>query len=67
MCVCSLLIIAAENNQHVQVSWQTSVGNDDETLIVNTYQDSHPAFSYSPASSWGTPDFVSSFSGSTGQ
>lgn len=48
------------------VSWQTSVGNDAETLIVNTYQDSHPAFSYSPTSSWGTPDFVSSFSGSTG-
>ncbi|EDR11964.1 uncharacterized protein LACBIDRAFT_313970 [Laccaria bicolor S238N-H82] len=49
------------------ISWQTSVGNDDEALIVNTYKDSHPSFSYSPASSWGTPDFVSSFSGSTGQ
>lgn len=48
------------------ISWQTSVGNDDEALIVNTYKDSHPSFSYSPASSWGTPDFVSSFSGSTG-
>lgn len=47
--------------------FQSSVGKDDESIIVNTFQDSHPAFSYSPSSSWGTPSNVATFSGGSGQ
>lgn len=49
------------------ISWVASVGQDNEQLIVNTWQDSHPAFVYSPQDAWTTsPPLVGSFSGSTG-
>jgi len=48
------------------ITFQTSVGKDDEDLIVNTYQDNHPSFTYSPSSSWKAPDMVGTFSGSSG-
>ncbi|TFK23061.1 hypothetical protein FA15DRAFT_695318 [Coprinopsis marcescibilis] len=49
------------------VSWQASVGGDDEPLIVNMIQDSHPGFFYEPAGAW-TTQFpqVQTFSGGSG-
>ncbi|EAU90104.2 hypothetical protein CC1G_08377 [Coprinopsis cinerea okayama7 len=50
------------------VSWQASIGEDGEDIIVNTIQDSHPTFVYQPAGAWNTaPEGVSSFSGGSGQ
>ncbi|KDR75000.1 hypothetical protein GALMADRAFT_226648 [Galerina marginata CBS 339.88] len=48
------------------VTFQTSVGQDNEGLIVNTYQDNNPSFTFTPPSSWNTPDNVGTFSGSSG-
>ncbi|KDR74994.1 hypothetical protein GALMADRAFT_69932 [Galerina marginata CBS 339.88] len=48
------------------VTFQSNVGQDNETLIVNSYQDNHPSFAYSPPSSWKTPDAVGMFSGGSG-
>ncbi|KAF4621287.1 hypothetical protein D9613_000208 [Agrocybe pediades] len=49
------------------VTFQTSVGQDGEQLIVNTFEDNHPSFVYSPASAWSTsPAQVNWFSGSSG-
>ncbi|PPQ90545.1 hypothetical protein CVT25_015859 [Psilocybe cyanescens] len=49
------------------VTFESSVGKDDEDLIVNTYQDTHPAFSYTPSSAWNTPSNVGTFLGGSGQ
>uniref|UniRef100_A0A8H7Y753 Uncharacterized protein n=1 Tax=Psilocybe cubensis TaxID=181762 RepID=A0A8H7Y753_PSICU len=49
------------------VVFQSSIGEDGENLIVNTFQDTHPAFNYAPSSSWGTPSNVGTFSGGSGQ
>jgi hypothetical protein len=45
-----------------------SVGRDDEPLIVNILQDTHPSFEYTPITSW-TTDFpnVGGFLGASGQ
>jgi hypothetical protein len=52
----------------LQISWQNSVGQDNEQLIVNTVQDSDPSFVYTPANAWGTnPPSVGTYSGSSGQ
>ncbi|KAF4621065.1 hypothetical protein D9613_000163 [Agrocybe pediades] len=49
------------------VTFQTSVGKENEHLIVNTYQDDHPSFIYTPASAWSTSSNKASwFSGSNG-
>jgi len=49
------------------ISWQSSVGEDTEQLIVNTAQDSDPSFVYTPANAWGTnPPSVGTYSGSSG-
>ncbi|KAF4616453.1 hypothetical protein D9613_008415 [Agrocybe pediades] len=48
------------------VTFEMAVGNEDETLIVNTIQDNHPAFVYTPAASWTTAQQVGAFSGNTG-
>ncbi|KAJ2935072.1 hypothetical protein H1R20_g2076, partial [Candolleomyces eurysporus] len=49
------------------VSWKASVGRDDEPLIVNTWQDNHPAFVYAPANAWKTDHpTVGRFMGGTG-
>lgn len=50
-----------------QVTITTQVGNDTEDLIVNTFQNTHPFFLYTPESDWYTPNSVSSFSGASGQ
>ncbi|KAF8992152.1 hypothetical protein BDQ17DRAFT_1254213 [Cyathus striatus] len=34
------------------VTWQTSVGEDDEQLLTNIFDDMHSAFTYFPPSSW---------------
>ncbi|KAJ2935071.1 hypothetical protein H1R20_g2077, partial [Candolleomyces eurysporus] len=48
------------------VSWKASVGRDDEPLILNTWQASHPAFVYAPADAWTTnPPSVGTFMGAT--
>ncbi|KAJ6475339.1 hypothetical protein C8R47DRAFT_1143142 [Mycena vitilis] len=49
------------------ITWQSSVGSDDEQLIVNTVQDSDPAFAYTPPNSWDTnPPSIGTYSGSSG-
>ncbi|KAF9568155.1 hypothetical protein CPC08DRAFT_702581 [Agrocybe pediades] len=49
------------------LTFSTSVGKDGDNLIVNTYQDDHPSFVYTPAAAWiTTSDKVSWFSGSNG-
>ncbi|KAH9485100.1 hypothetical protein JR316_0002007 [Psilocybe cubensis] len=50
--------ISNQNNTFTDVNYiefQTSVGAVDETLIVNTFQDGHSSFNYSPPTSWRTP------------
>ncbi|KAF8876705.1 hypothetical protein CPB84DRAFT_384909 [Gymnopilus junonius] len=50
------------------VAFDTTVGLDNEPLVINAYQDSHPAFSYTPPSAWYTaPNNVGTFSGGSGQ
>ncbi|KAJ7703226.1 hypothetical protein B0H17DRAFT_1042349 [Mycena rosella] len=36
------------------ITWQSSIGAEDEQLLVNTVQDSDESFVYTPANSWGT-------------
>ncbi|PPQ90563.1 LOW QUALITY PROTEIN: hypothetical protein CVT25_015877 [Psilocybe cyanescens] len=48
------------------ITFQTSAGKENETLIVNTFEDGHPSFKYAPSSSWKTPDKAGTFIGSTG-
>ncbi|KDR74995.1 hypothetical protein GALMADRAFT_122490 [Galerina marginata CBS 339.88] len=48
------------------VAFESNIGQNDEALIVNTYQDNHPSFAYSPPSSWKIPDAVGMFSGGSG-
>ncbi|PPQ90562.1 hypothetical protein CVT25_015876 [Psilocybe cyanescens] len=45
---------------------KSNIGVDDEDIIVNTYQNTHPAFTYTPASSWNTPSNVGTFVGGSG-
>ncbi|KAJ6609889.1 hypothetical protein B0H10DRAFT_2062966 [Mycena sp. CBHHK59/15] len=49
------------------ITWQSSVGPDDEQLVVDTVQDADPSFVYTPINSWGTnPPNLGTFSGSSG-
>ncbi|KAJ3502298.1 hypothetical protein NMY22_g18632 [Coprinellus aureogranulatus] len=50
------------------VTWTTPVGKADEDLIVNTFQESDPSFSYSPPEAWtsNSPN-PATFSGGTGR
>ncbi|KAF7315702.1 Rho-GAP domain-containing protein [Mycena indigotica] len=49
------------------VTVQNTVGQSEEPLIVNTVQDSDPAFVWQPANVWGTNvPFVGTYSGSSG-
>ncbi|TFK27548.1 hypothetical protein FA15DRAFT_701757 [Coprinopsis marcescibilis] len=49
------------------VTWQGSVGEEDEDLVVNTIQDSHPAFAYNPPKAWiKNPANVTTYSGASG-
>ncbi|KAJ7132777.1 hypothetical protein C8R43DRAFT_1023299 [Mycena crocata] len=49
------------------ITWQSSVGGDDESLIVNTIQDTDSSFVYTPANSWGiNPPSIGTYSGSSG-
>ncbi|KAH9484978.1 hypothetical protein JR316_0001882 [Psilocybe cubensis] len=50
-----------------KITFTTSVGRDDEDMIINTFQNGHPAFSYNPSSSWKTPSQVERFMGGSGQ
>lgn len=51
-----------------QVTWQNTIGNADEDLIVNTVDDGNDDFQYSPASGWSTnPLNAGTFLGGTGQ
>jgi hypothetical protein len=49
------------------ITFQSSVGNENEGLIVNTVQDTDSAFAYMPANSWGlNPPNLGTYSGSSG-
>ncbi|KAG2021285.1 hypothetical protein CC2G_006536 [Coprinopsis cinerea AmutBmut pab1-1] len=49
------------------VSWVVNIGEENEPLIVNMVQDSHPSWVYQPAGAWTTiPTGVGSFSGRSG-
>uniref|UniRef100_A0A8H7Y8L4 Transmembrane protein n=1 Tax=Psilocybe cubensis TaxID=181762 RepID=A0A8H7Y8L4_PSICU len=61
--------ITNDNNTYFDIDYvyfQSSVGTDNEQLIVNTYQDTHPALKYTPPSSWGAPHNIGKFSGGSG-
>lgn len=34
------------------ITWETSIGQDQESLLSSTFQDSDPSFVYTPASAW---------------
>ncbi|TFK20940.1 hypothetical protein FA15DRAFT_101863 [Coprinopsis marcescibilis] len=63
----NIIVLQAGSDTGVDIdaiSWKFPVGNDDEPLIVNTYQENHPAFSYSSDSAWrATPVSTNTFSG----
>lgn len=49
------------------ITWQTSIGSVDESLVVNTVQDTDPSFTYSPPSAWSSsPEHSDFYFGSTG-
>ncbi|KAJ7188301.1 hypothetical protein C8R46DRAFT_1242606, partial [Mycena filopes] len=49
------------------ITWESSIGTEAEQLVVNTVQDTDPAFTYTPANSWGTnPPSIGTYSGSSG-
>ncbi|KAJ6499329.1 hypothetical protein C8R45DRAFT_1127142 [Mycena sanguinolenta] len=49
------------------ITFQSSVGTDDEKLNVMTVQDSDPAFVYTPLNEWGlNPPNLGTYSGSSG-
>jgi hypothetical protein len=49
------------------ITWESPVGGDNEKLLMDTFDDVHPSFSYFPSSSWNTsPPNQSRFFGSTG-
>jgi len=45
------------------VAFNTSIGTDNEALIVNSFQDLHPSFTYTPSSLWAVPPSAGTFSG----
>ncbi|TFK23059.1 hypothetical protein FA15DRAFT_757541 [Coprinopsis marcescibilis] len=59
---------AAESVRDIDfVSWVGSVGEENEPLIVNTIQDTHPAFVYEPPESWtAQPPQYAAFAGASG-
>ncbi|KAK0476653.1 hypothetical protein IW261DRAFT_1489438 [Armillaria novae-zelandiae] len=49
------------------ITWQISIGSVDESLVVNTVQDTDPSFIYSPPSAWSSsPEHSEFYFGSTG-
>ncbi|KAF6763165.1 hypothetical protein DFP72DRAFT_874881 [Ephemerocybe angulata] len=49
------------------VTWTVPVGRDDESLIVNTIQDTDSSFKYTPPEAWTTnPNNLGTFSGGSG-
>lgn len=49
------------------ITFQSTVGLDSESMIINTFQDSDSSFSYYPSSSWSTnPSYLGMFSGGNG-
>lgn len=50
------------------LSWQTPIGEEQETLLSFTFQDSDSSFQYTPASAWSTnPPNIGTFNGGSGQ
>ncbi|KAK0225668.1 hypothetical protein IW262DRAFT_702766 [Armillaria fumosa] len=50
-----------------KITWQTSIGSFDKSLVVNTVQDTDPSFTYSPPSAWSSsPQHSDFYFGSTG-
>ncbi|KAF9568209.1 hypothetical protein CPC08DRAFT_813653 [Agrocybe pediades] len=47
------------------ITFNTTIGTDEDELIINTFQDNHPSFVYTPASSWRIPDDRGMYSGSS--
>ncbi|ESK97297.1 hypothetical protein Moror_17728, partial [Moniliophthora roreri MCA 2997] len=49
------------------VTWYSTIGADNEQLVVNTVQDTDPSFAYAPASAWSNnPKDLGTFSGGSG-
>ncbi|KAK0242025.1 hypothetical protein EDD85DRAFT_426085 [Armillaria nabsnona] len=49
------------------ITWQTSIGNINESLVIDTVQDTDPSFTYSPSSAWSSsPEHSDFYFGSTG-
>ncbi|KAJ7287562.1 hypothetical protein C8J57DRAFT_590483 [Mycena rebaudengoi] len=49
------------------ITYESSIGGENEKLVVNTVQDTDPSFVYAPANSWGTNvPSIGTYSGSSG-
>jgi hypothetical protein len=58
----------ALTQREIKITWEQSVGQDNEPCTVHTIQDSDPMFTYEPANQWTTdPPFVNGYSGGSGQ
>jgi hypothetical protein len=63
----SILSAIPDSHSTSKITWQSSVGADNEQLIVTTVQDTDPSFVYTPANLWGTnPPSIGTYSGSSG-
>ncbi|KAF9532036.1 hypothetical protein CPB83DRAFT_54901 [Crepidotus variabilis] len=63
------LVLTNDEDKYLDIDYiafDTTIGDPEEPLIINSYQDIHPAFTYSPSSSWNQADQASWFSGSSG-
>ncbi|KAF4621259.1 hypothetical protein D9613_000220 [Agrocybe pediades] len=47
------------------ITFNTTIGTEEDELIINTFQDNHPSFVYTPASSWRIPEDSGMYSGSS--
>ncbi|KAH6918023.1 hypothetical protein BKA70DRAFT_1554183 [Coprinopsis sp. MPI-PUGE-AT-0042] len=65
-----VLTLTNKDDLYVQldyIAWETSIGQEDEQLSVETLQDTHPSFKYDPADAWSTDVYRSgSYAGRTG-
>ncbi|KAF9501656.1 hypothetical protein BDN71DRAFT_1438250 [Pleurotus eryngii] len=49
------------------ITWKSRIGGDKDNLIVKTYQDTDPSFSFSPSDAWSNnPDQLGLFNGGSG-
>ncbi|KAF9526526.1 hypothetical protein CPB83DRAFT_816864 [Crepidotus variabilis] len=64
-----ILTLINDENKYLDIDYiafDTTIGEPEEPIIIKSYQDLHPTFTYSPPNSWVAADQASWFSGSSG-